>query len=130
MKLSEAEVRKWVQRISDDYMHYSPEDIEYIVKYGCYLDAEVLPNDSGVFAYSVVKDFDCKKKMSVILFYCRPECRGQYLRYMFRRIEEIAKQEGAVKIFMGDSDSGYKENKFNRVLERFGYRSSGHCKEI
>ena len=66
----------------------------------------------------------------VVLLYCKPEYRGRYLRYMFRRIEEIAKQEGAVKIFIGDSDSGYKEEKFNRVLSYFGYRVSGHVKEV
>lgn len=119
-----------MKQISDDYMHYSPEDFEYVVKMGCYLDAEVLPENAGVFAYTIVKDFDCKKKMSVVLLYCKPEYRGRYLRYMFRRIDEIAKQEGAVKIFIGDSDSKYKEEKFNRILAYFGYKISGHVKEV
>ena len=130
MKLSEAEVRKWAKLISDDYMHYTPEGLEYAVRLGCGLDAIVLPEDAGVVGYVVVKDFDCKKKMSVILCYCKPEYRGKYLRFMFREIERTAKQEGAVKIFIGDSDSGYKEEKFNRMLSYFGYKTSGHVKEI
>lgn len=111
-------------------MHYSLEDLEYVVTYAKYFDVDLLPEDAGLIAYTVYKDFDCKKKMTVLLLYCRPEYRGRYLRYMFRRIEEIAKQEGAVKILLGDSDSGYKEDKFNKVLEYFGYKSSGHYKEI
>lgn len=130
MKMSVEEVRKWVQIISDEYMHYTPEEVEWVVQMGQFIDGEVLPNDAGVIGYIVMKDFDCKKKLSVVLLYCRPEYRGRYLRYMFRRIEEIAKQEGAVKIFIGDSNSGYKEEKFNRMLEHFGYKMSGHCKEV
>lgn len=130
MKLSVVEVRKWVQIISDDYMHYSPEDMEYVVRMGSFLDVEVLPEEAGIIGYTIIKDFDCKKKLSVVLLYCKPEYRGRYLRYMFRCIEEIAKQEGAVKIFIGDSDSGYKEEKFNRVLSYFGYKSGGHIKEV
>lgn len=124
MKLSEAEVRKWVQQISDDYMHYDADEFEYIVKLGCILDIDLLPDGAGGIGYHVYKDFDCKKKMSVVLLYCRPEKRGQYLRYMFRRIEEIAKQEGASDIIIGASDSGYKELQFNRIVQHFGYKES------
>ena len=130
MKLSGAEIRRWAQIISDEYMHYNTEDIEYVVNIGCLLDCEILPEDAGVIAYTIIKDFDCKKKMSVVLLYCKPEYRGRYLRYMFRRIDEIAKQEGVVKIFIGDSDSKYKEEKFNNILSYFGYRVSGHVKEV
>lgn len=130
MKLSEAEIKKWVQLISDDYMCFNEEQLEYILHFGNKVDAILLPDNAGVIGYTVAKDFDCKKKMYVVLFYCRPECRGRYLSYMFRKIEEVAKQEGATSIFIGDSISGYKENKFNRMLEYFGYVSSGHKKEI
>lgn len=130
MKLSEAEIRKWAQKISDELLHFSTEDMEHIVKYGQFLDTILLPEDSGVIGYTTYKDFDCKKKMNVVIFYCRPEYRGRYLRYMFRKIEEVAKQEKVTKVLIGDSVSGYKEKKFNRMLEYFGYRSSGHVKEI
>lgn len=130
MKLSEAEVRKWVQVISDDYMHYLPEDFEYVVRLGSVLEVDLLPDDAGLIGYVVVKDFDCKKKMNVVLLYCRPEKRGLYLRYMMRRIEEIAKQEGVVRVLIGDSTSGYKQDKFNNMLRYFGYKHSAYCKEF
>lgn len=130
MKLSEAEVRKWAQIISEDIMHFSKEDIEHVVMYGQYLDAILLPEDAGIVGYTIVKDFDCKKKMCMVLFYCKPEYRGRYLRYMFRRMDEIAKQEGVAQITIGDSISGYKSEKFNSMLEYFGYRKSGHIKEF
>lgn len=124
MKLSEAEVRKWVQIYSDDIMHFNEGDKEYVTRLACGLDAEILPEDSGVIGYYVYKDFDCKKKLNVVILYCRPEKRGQYIRYMFRRIEEIAKQEGASDIIIGASDSGYKEARFNKVVQSFGYKES------
>ena len=124
MRQSEAVVRKWVQAISDDYMHYSPEDFEYVVRYAKYLEGEELPDDAGIIGYIIMKDFDCKKKMNMVLLYCRPEKRGQYLPYIMRRIEEIAKQEGVTDIIIGASDSGYKEKKFNDMLKYFGYNES------
>ena len=130
MKLLEKQIRKWVQQISDNYMHYSVEDFEYVVQMGSFLDVDVLPDEAGIIGYVIVKDFDCKKKLNVVLLYCKPEYRGKYLRYMMRRIDEIAKQEGVVKIYIGDSDSGYKEEKFNKMLSWFGYRSGGHVKEV
>ena len=111
-------------------MHYSVEDFEYVVQMGSFLDVDVLPDEAGIIGYVIVKDFDCKKKLNVVLLYCKPEYRGKYLRYMMRRIDEIAKQEGVVKIYIGDSDSGYKEEKFNKMLSWFGYRSGGHVKEV
>lgn len=130
MKLSEAEIRKWVQQISNDYMHFNDEDIEHIVLLCRFSDAELLPNDAGVIGYLIHKDFDCKKKMSVVLLYCKPEYRGKHLRYMMRRIEEIAKQEGASRISIGASISGYKQDKFNHMLQYFGYSCNGYGKEV
>ena len=130
MKLSEAEVRKWAKLYSDELMNFNDEDFEYIVGIGKLLDVILLPEDSGIIGYITNKDFDCKKKLSVVIFYCKPEQRGKYLRYMFREIERVAKQEGAVKVSIGSSISGYKEAKFNRMLEYFGYRNNGYIKEI
>ena len=131
MKLSEAEIRKWAQAISDDYMHYSPEDFEYVVNVAKFLEAYVMPDGSGGFLYCIMKDFDCKKKLGVVLLYCKREYRNlRHLKNMFDALEEIARKEGVSKITIGDSDSGYKEEKFNRMLEYFGYKSSGHKKEL
>lgn len=130
MTKSVEEVRKWVQIISDDYMHFTDEQKEYILGIADIFCYEVLPDDSGVIGWLPVTDFDCKKKLSVVLLYCRPEKRGRYLSYMFRRLDEIAKQEGAVEIYIGDSVSGYKSNKFNHILEYYGYVSCGHSKGV
>lgn len=125
-------IKKWVQVISDDYMHYSDEDKVYIESIAKYMEWESLPNEEGCIGYLISKDFDCKKKLSVVLLYCKPEYRCiKNLIYMFRRFEEIAKQEGCVSIlFSGGSISGYKENKFNNIIEHFGYKCSGFIKEI
>ena len=130
MKASVETIRKWAQQISDDFMHYSAEEFEYIVQLGSVLEYEILPDDVGFIGYVIIKDFDCKKKMNVVILYCKQEYRGRYLRYMMRRIEEIAKQEGVARVLIGDSTSGYKQEKFNNMLEYFGYRHSAYCKEF
>lgn len=130
MKKSEAEIRKWVQIISDDYMHYTDEQKEYIISMAKYFDFETLPEDMGCIGWMCVKDFDCKNKMNVLILYCRPEGRGRYLRYMFRRLEEIAEQEDAHEIIIGRSISGYKEDKFNRMLEHLGFSTYAYSKRI
>lgn len=130
MKASAEEIRKWAQQISDDYMHFNEEDMQYVCDICKIADFEVLPDEAGVIGYLIHKDFDCKKKMSVVLLYCKPEYRGKYLRYMMRRVEEIAKQEGVKKISIGSSISGYKEERFNRMLKYFGYEHDGYRKEI
>lgn len=130
MKLSEVELRKWVQVYNDDIMHFNEDEVEHVLSLGRVCDAEILPEDAGIIGYIIVKDFDCKKKLSVVILYCKPEYRGRYLRYMMRRIEEIAKQEGITKVSIGSSISGYKEEKFNKMLEYFGYRTNGYVKEI
>lgn len=130
MKLSEAETRKWVRIYSDELMHFNEEDFEYVVSLGQMSEIELLPNDAGFIAYVIIKDFDCKKKLNVVTLYCKPEYRGRYLRYMFRKIEEIAKQEGVARISIGGSISGYKQEKFDRMLGYFGYTCDGYRKEI
>jgi hypothetical protein len=93
-------------------------------------DFEVMSDDSGVIGWITTQDFDCKKKLSVLLLYCRPEYRGRSFIPMLRRLEEIAKQEGAEEIIIGSSISGYKGDKFNKVLSRFGYYLSGYKKGL
>lgn len=130
MKQSVVEIRKWVQIISDDYMHYTPEQYEHACAMASVFDFEVMPNEGGVIGWIVAQDFDCKKKMSVLLLYCKPEYRGRSFIPMLRRLEEIAKQEGVDEIIIGSSISGYKGDKFNKVLSRFGYHLSGYKKEM
>lgn len=130
MKLSEAQIRHWVQTLSEDYLHYDAYGLERAVKVGQMLEYDLLPDDAGGIGYHVYEDFDCKKRLGVVILYCKPEHRGKYLIHMFRRIEEIARQEGVSKITIGSSISGYKEEKFNRMLGYFGFKNNGFIKEI
>ena len=130
MKLSEAEIRNWVKIISDEYMHFDEAGIERAVSLGKLLEVDLLPEGAGGIGYHIYEDFDCKKRMGVVIFYCKPEQRGKYLVYMLHRIEEIAKQERVHKITIGSSISGYKEEKFGRMLKYFGFKDNGFIKEI
>lgn len=130
MKASEAIIRKWAKIYNDDLHVYEPKNYEHVRKFCSLLDYEELPEDSGIIGWIIAEDFDCKKRMNVVILYCRPEKRGRYLRYMFRRIEEIAKQEGCVDIIIGRSVSGYKEEKYIKALSYFGYTPNGYNKRI
>ena len=111
-------------------MRYTPEQYERICAMANVFDFEIMPNEAGVIGWLVVEDFDCKKKMSVLLLYCKPEYRGHSFIPMLRRLEEIAEQEGVCEIIMGSSISGYKEEKINKILSRFGYCLSGYKKRL
>lgn len=130
MKPSAEKIKKWVSVCCDDYAHLTEEEREHVSNMIAFADYEELPDDAGVFAWLISRDFDCKKKMLVLLLYCRPEKRGRYLRYMLRRLEEIARQEGATQIAIGRSVSGYKEEKFNCMLRYFGFTPCAYSKRI
>ncbi len=130
MKPSAETIKKWVNVCCSDYATLTDEQKEYVSILSDLCDYEELPDDSGVMVWYIAKDFDCKKRMSVLLLYCRPEKRGRYLRYMLRRLEEIAAQEGAVELAIGHSISGYKEDKFNRMLQYFGYAPCVYSKRV
>lgn len=130
MKPSAEIIKKWVDIYCDDCLPLTQDQRGYISELCKVCEYEELPNDAGVFTWCVMKDFDCKKRMSVLILYCRPEKRGRYLRYMLRRLEEIAAQEGAVELAIGHSISGYKENKFDRMLQYFGYAPCAYSKRI
>lgn len=130
MKASEGIIRKWAKIYNDDLHVYEPKNYEHVKKFCSLLDYEELPEDSGIIGWLIAEDFDCKKRMNVVILYCRPEKRGRYLRYMFRRVEDIAKQEGCVDIIIGRSVSGYKEEKYIKALSYFGYAPNGYNKRI
>lgn len=130
MKRSAEEIKKWVRLISDDYMHFSPEQEEYVCSCASRFDFDIMPDGSGVVGYIIAKDFDCKTKMNVLLFYCRPESRGRSFIPMLRHCETVAKEHEVEEIIIGCSISGYKEEKFNRILERFGYSNCAYGKRI
>ena len=130
MKASEAVIRKWARAYNDELHVYKPENYKHVHDLCSLLDYEELPGGDGIIGWLIAEDFDCKKRMNVVILYCKPDKRGLYLRYMFRRIEEIAKQEGCIDIIIGRSVSGYKEEKYTKMLEYFGYTPNGYSKRI
>lgn len=130
MKPSAEIIKKWVDIYCDDCHPLTQDQRDYVAAMCRVCEYEELPNDAGVFTWVVLKDFDCKKRMSVLILYCRPEQRGRYLRYMLRRLEEIAKQEDAVELSIGQSVSGYKEEKFNRMLGYFNFTPCAYGKRF
>lgn len=130
MKQSVVEIKKWVRLISDDYMHFTSEQEDYACQLASVCDFDIMSDGSGVVGYIIAKDFDCKIKMNVLLFYCRPESRGRSFIPMLRHCESVAKERGVEKIVIGCSTSGYKEEKFNRILERFGYSNCAYGKRL
>ena len=130
MKASVEIIRKWAKIYNDELHVYKPEHYAHIEKICSLLDYEELPEDAGIFAWLIAEDFNCKKRMNVVILYCKQEYRGRYLRYMMRRIEEIAKQEGCFDIIIGHSVSGYKEDKYDKMLSYFGYKPNGYNKEV
>lgn len=130
MKQSAAVIRKWVRLISDDLMHFTPEQEEHVCKLASVFDFEIMPDDSGLVGYYIAKDFDCKIKMNVLLLYCRPESRGRSFVKMLRLLEDAAHKAGVTEIIVGGSVTGYKVDKLNNALERLGYRPSGYSKRI
>lgn len=130
MKPSAAIMKKWVSIYESDIGKLTDEQIEIACSVCGMCDYEELPDDAGILFWIIAKDFDCKKRMSVVILYCRPEKRGRYLRYIFKRLEEIAKSEGVVEIAIGHSVSGYKEDKFEKMLMRMGYTPGIYSKRV
>ena len=130
MKMSAAVIRSWVDVISDDYMHWTDSEKEYVVSVAQNLEWEIWKENMGCNGWMTVRDLDCKIKCNVLLLYCKPEYRGAEFIPMVKRLEQIAKSEGAEQIIIGTSMSGYKEQKFNALFSRFGYINSGFKKDL
>lgn len=132
MKLDDKTLRKWINIISDDYMHWTKEQKKEIILpmvrlCDCYID----PQERGIIGWLTVTEIDCRLRTNVLVFYVKPEYRGSSLFLeMVHKVEEFAKEEGAIEIIIGGSCSGYKEEQFNRIFEHFGYTASGWRKKI
>jgi hypothetical protein len=111
-------------------MHWTDIQKEYVCKMCEGVEWEIWKDNIGVIGWLTVIDFDCKLKTNVLLLYCKPEYRGLEFLPMIKRLEEIAKSEGAEKIIIGESMSEYKEKKFNSLFSRLGYNNSGFIKDL
>ena len=127
MNQSAETIKTWVNIISDDYMHYTQEQKDYVCNLASMFDFEILPGNRGVIGWTIMLDFDCKKKLVVVLLYCKPEFRGMSFIPMIKRLEEIAKENNAVEINIGKS-IGVRD--YANILGRFGYKPGGFSKEL
>lgn len=130
MKMSAEAIRNWVDVISDDYMHWTDEQKDYVCRMCANINWEIWKENIGCIGWLTLLDLDCKIKCNVLLLYCKPEYRGAEFLSMVKRLEEIAKSEGAEKIIIGESMSGYKQEKFNSLFARLGYHNTGFTKDL
>lgn len=79
-------------------------------------------DDTGIFAYLFADDFAGNKIMSELLFYIKPAYRGslKLVREYINKAENIAKENSCNSIKIG-GNIGYKDDKFIRLLKRWGY---------
>lgn len=123
-------IDKWLPIISDDYMHFTPEQMQYAKMFSLKCSVEEY-DDRGVMMWATIKDIDSVIRTQVLLFYIKPEFRGSNLFLtMIKNLERIVKKEGSTEIIIGASISGYKEEKFNKIFTKFGYTSAGFIKRI
>jgi hypothetical protein len=86
--------------------------------------------DTGLFAYALT-DYFGKKWLNEIIFYIRPECRGD-LRLVYEYIkqaERIAREERCESIKIG-ANIGFKDMSLLRLLKRRGYADDTVSKEL
>ena len=123
-------VDKWLPIISDDYMHFNEEAMEYAKKFALQCSIKDY-DDRGVMMWLTVKDIDSVMRTQVLLFYIKPEYRGSKLFLtMIKNLETMVMKEGSKAIIIGASISGYKEDKFNKIFTKFGYTQAGYIKKV
>ena len=123
-------IDKWLPIISDDYMHFTPEQFAYAKLFSMQCTVKSY-DDRGVMMWATVKDIDSVMRTQVVLFYIRPEYRGSNLFLtMIKNLETIAMKEGSKEIIIGRSIAGYKEEKFNKIFTKFGYTQAGFIKKV
>lgn len=120
----------WLPIISNDYMHFDSAGLENARKFADVCQIQEY-DDRGVMMWATIRDIDNVVKTNVVLFYIKPEYRGSTLFLtMIKNLETISIKDGAKEIFIGVSVSGYKEEKFNKIFQRFGYTPSGFKKKV
>ena len=118
-------IKHWVDKISDDYGHFTDEQKDILLNIVCPQLNITEYGDDGVMAFNMVADVDFVPRASLVVFYIVPEKRGGKLFYkMIKDLEQQALNDGAVEVVIGNSISGYKENKFNSIFSRFGYNTN------
>lgn len=117
-------IKYWIDKISDDYGHWTDEQKDILLSFATGLNITEYGNDA-VMGWNRVIDVDFLKRAALVVFYIVPEKRGGNLFCkMIKDLEQQALNDGADEVVIGNSISGYKENKFNSIFSRFGYNSN------
>lgn len=123
-------IDKWLPILNADYLHFDESGLENARKYAMACNIQEY-GDKGVMMWATLRDIDNIVKTNVLLFYVKPEYRGSRLFLtMVKKLEKIAIKEEAKAIVIGSSVSGYKEEKFNKIFEKFGYLPNGFIKRL
>lgn len=128
-------IRKWAEIAQADLGSFV--DVEHPIAYAKTLHDngllmyEELPDDAGVVAYIVVKDFCGNKQLQEVFMYIKPEHRGnpRNLLKLVKIMEDAAKENSCKSIAIG-SNIGYRDDKVLSLLSRFGYKTDTVKKEI
>jgi hypothetical protein len=118
-------IEYWIDLI-DDELHCFTDKEQVTMLVNKLQDAEELKvltiENSGVFAYCFCPDFRGNKSLTEIIFYIRPENRGniRLVKKYIDKIESIAKENNCVSVKIG-ANIGYNDAGFIKLLRHFGY---------
>ena len=121
-------IDKWLPIISDDYMHFTPDQFAYAKLFSMQCNIKDY-DDRGVMMWATVKDIDSVMRTQVVLFYIKPEYRGTNLFLtMIKNLETIAlfKQIRAIVDWIIGNLSQYHETVLYDVSPLSILRKNGY----
>lgn len=123
-------IDKWLPILNADYLHFDEDGLANARQYARFCSIKEY-EDKGIMMWATVRDIDNVVKTNSLLFYVKPEYRGSKIFLtMIKNLEKIAVKEGAKAVIIGNSVSGYKEEKFNKIFAKFGYLPNGFIKRL
>jgi len=81
-----------------------------------------LIEDTGIFAYMIVDDFKGGKALAELIFYIKPQYRGnlRLVKRYIKRAEKIAIDKCCKCVKIG-ANIDYKDSSLIKLLKRWGY---------
>jgi hypothetical protein len=118
-------IEYWIDLIEEELHCFSDKEqvIRIIKKYQELNELKVLTiENTGIFAYVYCPDFKGGKSLAEIMFYIRPENRGniRLVKKYIDTIETTAKENNCVSVKIG-ANVGYNDAGFIKLLRHFGY---------
>lgn len=131
----ERKILKWAKIAQDELNCFDDLDdtVAYVNKLAemNMLKVEELSDERGVVAYMIVPDFKGSLLCSELFMYIKPEYRGdiKLLNEVIKVMEEAAKENSCKFVTIG-ANIGYRDEKFLKILSRYGYKPDTVKKEI